>query len=118
MSIGAHIVNKYDLYFDQGDLSNASLYLGSLAGTHDTAIYAAISRLHKENLWSGQPAKKVADAQRSVYAEQMRFIACVELQTKEGVLVLARYTHPKFPSDDFRWNKWLECLSVKSGALL
>jgi len=111
MTVGAHIVHRYELYFDPADPLNASLYLGCGIGADDAAVKAAIDKLRAAGLWSAQPAKQVADGQRSAYAEQMRFIACVELQKDEGVLLLARYTHPKFASDETRWKKWVECLS-------
>lgn len=112
MTVGVHIVHRYELYFDPADSLNASLYLCSALGSGDTVVQAAIDKLRTAGLWSAQPAKQVADAQRSAYAEQMRFIACTELQTGGGVLLLARYTHPKFASDEGRWQKWITCLSV------
>jgi len=112
MTVGVHIVHRYDLYFDPADPLNASLYLCVAIGADDAAIKAAINKLRAASLWSAQSAKQVADEQRSAYAEQMRFIACTELQTDEGVLLLARYTHPKFASDEGRWQKWIACLST------
>lgn len=112
MTVGVHIVHRYELYFDPADSLNASLYLCSPIGTDDGAVQAAIDKLRNAGLWSAQPAKQVADAQRSAYAEQMRFIACTEWQTDEGVLLAARYTHPKFASDEARWQKWITCLAA------
>lgn len=111
MTVGAHIVHRYELFFDAGDSLNASLYLCTGIGASDDAVNAAIDRLRQAGLWSAQPAKQVADAQRSAYAEQMQFIACVELQVAEGVLLAARYTHPRFASSDDRWQQWIACLS-------
>lgn len=111
MTVGIHIVHRYELYFDPADSLNASLYLCSVIGAGDTAVQAAIDKLRHAGLWSAQPAKQVADTQRSAYAEQMRFVACVELQIDEGVLLMARYTHPKFASDEGRWQQWITCLA-------
>jgi len=112
MTVGVHIVHRYELYFDPADPLNASLYLCSPIGASDVVANTAITKLRDAGLWSLQPAKQVADTQRPAYAEQMRFIACVELQTSDGVLLLARYTHPKFASDEARWQKWIERLSA------
>jgi hypothetical protein len=112
MSVGEHIIHKYDLFFDHADPLNASLYLCVPAGAGDLAVYAAIGRLGDAGLWSNQPAKSVAENQKPAYAEQMRFVACLEFHTKAGVLLLARYTHPKFVSNDDRWGKWATCLSA------
>lgn len=111
MTVGVHIVHRYELYFDPADPLNASLYLCTPLGANDVAVNAAIDKLRAAGLWSAQPAKQVADAQRSAYAEQMRFIACTVLQTTDGELLLARFTHSKFASDEGRWQKWLVCLS-------
>jgi hypothetical protein len=116
MTVGVHIVHRYELYFDPSDALNASLYLCAPVGAIDIAANAAIDKLRSAGLWSAQPAKQVADAQRSAYAEQMTFIACVQLRTDEGELLLARYTHPKFASDDGRWQKWVACLSAMDSA--
>lgn len=110
--VGAFIVNEYDLFFDAADPLNRSLYLCKPASASDAVVTAAIERLRAAGLWSAQPAKQVADAQKAAYAEQMRFIACLEVQTEAGALLLARYTHPRFASDDGRWQRWVTCLSA------
>lgn len=112
MTVGVHIVHRYELYFDPADPLNASLYVCTPLGASDAAASVAIDQLRVAGLWSAQPAKQVAETQRSAYAEQMRFIACTLMQKAEGELLLARFTHPRFASDEGRWQKWIECLSV------
>ncbi len=111
MRIGEYIIHNYDLFYDSADSLNASLYVCAPCGGSDLVAYAAISRLGESGLWSNQPAKVVATHQKPSYAGQMRFLSCFELRIRTGTLLIVRYKHPKFVSDDDRWKKWYECLS-------
>jgi hypothetical protein len=110
MNIGADIVYHNDLYFDAGDASNASLYLCAPSGTSAGAVEPVIESLRKISLWSQQPYKVVPESHKKDYATQMRFIACTQFRCGSIDIVLARYYHPKFPSDAARWSAWLAAI--------
>lgn len=111
MSLGAHIVNNYDLYFDPADKANGSLYLVVDRSTDSAAVETTIARLRNAGLWSGESHKTVPDAQRSAYAEQMQFVACIQFNADGTPLLAARYTHPKYPSSAERWAQWQSVLA-------
>lgn len=110
MSLGAHIVNHYDLYFDAADKANGSLYLAAERGTDAAAIEQTIDRLRAAGIWSSEPHKTVPDAQRQAYAEQMQFVGCVQFDSNGTALLATRYTHPKYPSSAERYAQWLKVL--------
>jgi len=114
MNIGAEIVYRHDLYFDPGDVSNASLYLCAPSDTPPSAIEPLIESLRKAALWSLATHKVVPQAHKKNYAEQMQFIACAQFVSGSTHIVAARYDHPKFPSDAKRWSAWLNLLAAES----
>lgn len=106
----AVIVDHYDLRFDAGDRANGSLYLCT---PRDSAPPdAALALLRASGLWSADAEKSVADEQRQAYKDGLRFVAAVAYRTDNGHFVLARFDHPKFPSDAARWQAWLTCFDA------
>jgi len=102
----ATIVDNYDLSFDSGDPKNGSLYLGVLRGSATPG--AAMAALRSAALWSDAAPKQVADDQREAYKSGLQFVAAVAYEGPGGELLLARFDHPKFPSDGERWAAWLK----------
>lgn len=101
----ASIVDDYDLRFDAGDRANGSLYLCSRRGTPAPAPGLAL--LREAGLWSAEPEKLVPDEQRQAYKDGLVFVAAAAYRTGADHIVLARFDHPKFPSDAARWEAWL-----------
>ena len=104
----ASIVERYDLRFDAGDKANGSLYLCTARGTPVPAV--ALAALRAAGLWSAEPEKMVSDEQRPAYRDGLKFVAAVAYRDGAGHFLLARFDHPKFPSDGGRWEAWLACL--------
>lgn len=100
----AYIVDNYDLTFDGGDQSNASLYLATQRGAASPA--AALAILRNAGLWSADAEKQVADDQREAYKAGLAFVAAEAYRDGAGHFLLTRFDHPKFPSDAERWAAW------------
>lgn len=99
------IIDHHVLTFDPGDKRNGSLYIGTppgAGGNFDVA--ATLTAMRKAGLWSDSQPKTVPDEQRQAYKDQLKLVDAVEYDT--GFLV-ARFDHPKFPSDAARWEAWL-----------
>lgn len=109
----ATIVDGYDLAFDAGDARNGSLYLGTPRGGGASPA-PWIEALRAAGLWSSEAPKQVADAQRPAYKEGLAFREAVAYRLDDGAhLLLARFDHPKFPSDAERWRAWLALLDAR-----
>jgi hypothetical protein len=108
---GAVLIRDNELRFDGGDKLNGSLYLCRPSASSPAAADAGIERLRAAGLWSAQPAKKVEDAQKAAYIEQMIFVESQAITMGGESLILARYDHPKFPSSAERFGAWKKCLA-------
>jgi len=106
----ATILDHYDLRFDAGDRANGSLYLCTPRGA--ARPDDALTLLRAQGLWSADAEKVVADEQRQAYKDGLRFVAAVAYRAVDGHVVLARFDHPKFPSDVARWQAWLACFDA------
>ena len=105
------IIDNYDLYFDGEDKDNASLYVCVSRG--GTTAGAVIEHLITAALWSQSPPKMVADAQRQAYKDGLEFVAAQRYRdAADNELVVARFDHPRFPSNDERWRAWLASLDT------
>jgi len=102
----ASLVDDYDLTFDGGDKLNGSLYLCTPRGT--AAPDNVIGGLRAGGLWSNQAWKQVGDEQRQAYKDGLVFVAAIAYRTASGQLVIARFDHPRFPSDSRRWEAWVD----------
>lgn len=103
------IIDNYDLTFDPGDALNGSLYLCELRdGASDVAREDVISALRSRGLWSPEAYKQIADDQRQAYKDGLQFVSAVAFSTDGGHFLIARFDHPKFPSDAARWAAWVE----------
>jgi len=107
----ATLIDHYDLYFDAGDRANGSLYVCTPRGS--PAPDALIAALRGAGLWSEEPFKHVADEQRQAYKDGLVFVAAVAYRNAGTHLALARFDHPKFPSDATRWAAWLACCDAR-----
>lgn len=99
------VVDAYDLYFDAADKTNGSLYVCTPRG--GAAPQDVIDTLRAAALWSPASAKSVPDEQRQAYKDGLEFVAAVAYAAGAGHVLLARFDHPKFPSDAARWQAWL-----------
>jgi hypothetical protein len=102
----ASIVDGCDLRFDAGDKANGSLYVCTPRGA--PAPDALIAALRTAGLWSQDAVKQVEDGQRQAYRDGLEFVAAAAFRGADGEVLLARFDHPKFPSDGARWQAWLE----------
>jgi uncharacterized protein YoaH (UPF0181 family) len=109
----ASIVDGFDLCFDAGDKANASLYLAMPRGAGHAALAEDMAqRLRAAGLWSGAPAKWVAQEHRASYRAQLALVAAVRYRHQGVELLATRFDHPKFPSDAARWAAWLGALDA------
>jgi hypothetical protein len=108
----AGLVDDYDLTFDPGDPRNASLYLCTPRGAPGDAS-EWVKLMRAAGLWSETPEKSVPDAQRGAYREGLIFVAAIPYRVGSGHLVLARFDHPRFPSDSQRWEAWVDLFDVR-----
>ena len=104
-TLDAHsIVDHYDLRFDPADKANGSLYLCTPRGAPAPA--AALAALRAAGLWSSEPEKSVPDEQRQAYKDGLEFVAAAAYRAGDDHILLARFDHPKFPSDAARFAAW------------
>jgi len=102
------IIDRHVLTFDPSDKRNGSLYIGEpLDGDSGLHLATALAELRAAGLWSNEPEKQVPDAHRAAYREQLALVAAVAYQSTGGSFLIARFDHPKFPSDAARWDAWL-----------
>lgn len=97
------IIDRHSLAFDPGDKRNGSLYLGTPAGG-DFDVPATIEALRAAGLWSTTEPKTVAPEQKQAYKDQLQLVEAVAYGAG---FIVARFDHPKFPSDAARWDEWL-----------
>ena len=109
----AVIVDQYDLAFDGGDKLNGSLYLCTPRGSELTRPDGWIDALRGAGLWSDSPHKSVPDEQRQAYRDGLIFVAAVAYRAAAEHVVIARFDHPKFPSDTRRWEAWVDFLDAR-----
>lgn len=103
---GKDYINNFILYFDGGDMTNASLYLcigNNLSVGHAHSI---IHSMRAVGLWSDEPAKIVSDEQKPMYAEQMNFVEAIEASLDGNSFHVAAYDHDKFKYTPSRWQQW------------
>ena len=106
----ATLVDGYDLMFDAGDKLNSSLYLCTPRGGDATDALRLLAFLRAAGLWSGDLEKNVADEQRQGYKDGLEFVEAHAFRTEGGHVAVARFNHPKFPSDEGRWRAWVDCI--------
>lgn len=109
----ASVVDHYDLTFDGGDKRNGSLYLGTPRGSSVTRPDEWVALLRAGGWWSDTPTKAVADEQRQAYKDGLIFVAAIAYRAGTEHIVLARFDHPKFPSDTARWQAWIDCFDAR-----
>ncbi|MEM7466990.1 MAG: hypothetical protein AAF387_08915 [Pseudomonadota bacterium] len=108
----SQIINQHNLSFDPGDPKNGSLYLCE-DPNHEpgTNVNLIIERLREAGCWSSQTPKTVPDEHRAAYEEQLQLIEFAEFRDADSPFIAARFDHEKFPSDDGRWQAWLQVLA-------
>jgi hypothetical protein len=104
------LIDLHRLSFDPGDPRNGSLYLGTPAtiGTFD--VDSAIADLRAARLWSDATPRQIADEQKPAYKAQLQLLEAVAY---DAGFVVARFDHPRFPSDASRWREWLALLDAR-----
>jgi hypothetical protein len=103
-----HIIDRHVLTFDPADKRNGSLYIGEpLDGDSGLHLTTLLGELRAAGLWSHEPEKQVPDAHRAAYREQLSLVAVQGYRSSGGDFLIARFDHPKFPSDAERWGEWL-----------
>lgn len=112
----AHIIDDHDLTFDPGDKRNGSLYLGvARSGGSTLDVAATLAALRTAGLWSEVEAKTLPDEHRQAYKDQLVLVDCAAFGGATG-FIIARFDHPKFPSDAERWAAWREFFNAHCGA--
>lgn len=106
----ATLIDGYDLSFDPGDKLNGSLYVCTVRGSGDAEAANVVATLRAAGLWSGEAVKTVADEQRQAYRDGLVFVEARAYGAGKTHVVLARFDHPKFPSDAGRWQAWTACM--------
>ena len=100
-------IDGHNLTFDPGDKLNGSLYLAEPFNTQSGICREEIiSAMRSAQLWSDADPKQVPDGQRQAYKDQLELVDAIRYQTDQGQFSIARFDHPKFPSDDGRWSDW------------
>lgn len=101
------IIDQHVLTFDPADKANGSLYVGEpLDGASGLHLQTELAALRAAGLWSAEPEKQVPDAHKGAYKEQMVLVDVVSYGAEGGSFLIARFDHPKFPSDAARWAAW------------
>lgn len=101
------IIDQHVLTFDPSDKANGSLYVGEpLDGSSGLHLQTELAALRAAGLWSAEPEKQVPEAHRAAYKEQLQLVGSVAYQSDGGSFIIARFDHPKFPSDAARWAAW------------
>ena len=103
-----HIIERHVLTFDAADKRNGSLYIGEpLDGDSGLHLATVLSELRAAGIWSAEPEKQVPEAHRAAYREQLTLVEAVTFRNAAGEFLIARFDHPKFPSDAARWAEWV-----------
>ncbi len=103
----ATIIDGYDLTFDPGDSLNGSLYVCTVRDSLAVDPSPMLTALRKADLWSTDDEKRVADDQRQAYKDGLEFVGAIAYRAESEHFVIARFDHPKFPSDSKRWQAWI-----------
>ena len=107
------LFNSFDVYFDDRDRRNGSLYLCLLRGENNgAAVEPVVTLLRQHALWADDGLACVRDDQRETYASQLDLIEYREYLLPHGQLTAVRCDHPRYPSDGGRWNAWVQCLDL------
>ena len=106
----AAIVDHHEMVFDAGDTQNGSLYVCLALGS--AAAHPVIDALRGAGLWSDDAPKQVSEDQRPAYRDGLRYVDAAVFADGEQAFLLARFDHPKFPSDSTRWGEWLACVGA------
>lgn len=102
------ILDGYELTFDPGDSLNGSLYLCTVRGSATIDGSTMLTEMRAADLWSSEPEKHVADDQRQAYKDGLEFVDAIPYRVEGEHIVIARFDHPKFPSDGGRWQAWVD----------
>jgi hypothetical protein len=108
------IIDRHVLTFDPTDKRNGSLYIGEpLDGESGLHLGTVLGELRENGLWSNQPEKQVPDAHRAAYREQLTLVEAIPYRSPGGEFLIARFDHPKFPSDETRWIEWVQFFDLR-----
>ena len=101
------ILDGYELTFDPGDPLNGSLYLCTVRGSNVIDPSTMLAAMRAADIWSSEEEKQVADDQRQAYKDGLEFVGAIAYRFDAEHFVIARFDHPKFPSDSGRWQAWV-----------
>ncbi|HCO58775.1 MAG TPA: hypothetical protein DIT58_01170 [Porticoccaceae bacterium] len=104
-------INDFDMHFDGGDMTNASLYLCTDENISDAEIETVIQSMRDAGLWSQDAAKKVAEDHKPMYTEQMRFIGALAASLNGKTFYATAFDHEKFKYTPSRWQQWRDFLT-------
>jgi hypothetical protein len=97
------LVDSFDLKFDSADPKNGSLYIACNNSLADILI----GDLRTRALWLEGGASVIKEDQKDAYKAGLIFVAAEDYMSGDETLVLARFNHPKYPSDSSRWAEWI-----------
>ena len=101
------IIDHHELAFDAADKANGSLYICEPRGQPGVIVTTALlAELRDAGLWSEEEPRSVPDEQREAYKEQLKLIDTSVYQQAGVEFLIARFDHPKYPSDGGRWDAW------------
>ena len=84
-------------------------------GSSRLDVAATLGALRAAGLWSDTEAKTVPDEHRQAYKDQLVLVDCARFGGASG-FIIARFDHPKFPSDAERWDAWRVFFTQHHGA--
>ena len=109
------IIDGFDLTFDPGDTRNGSLYLCEKQGDSGHFVTSEVlNKMRQAGIWSDSEGKQVPDEHRSAYKDQLQLLEVVEYSSDAGHFLIARFDHPKFPSEAERFNDWKQFFDARA----
>ena len=109
------LLDEHELFFDVGDQLNSSLYLCQLRGPGSIDFLPLCAQLRSAGLWSSQNPKQVEDGQREAYKRELEFLGAIAFRVRRSNVVIARFDHPKYSSNEARWDAWVEFFDASYG---
>ena len=101
------IIDGHELSFDASDPRNGSLYLCEPLGKNGSILTSSLlDALRDAGIWSTDAPKSVPEDHRSTYKEQLVLVETAAYRQADTAFLIARFDHPKYPSDGERWDAW------------
>ena len=100
------IFRNCDLFFDPDEKLNASLYL--CLPRRKLVPRGIINKMRQKDIWSDAEEQIVTESKRDTYRQQLKFIDAHLCCCESEFVVISRFDHRCFPSDDDRWASWVQ----------